>query len=111
MGESKMGSEAFESMGKGATSPRAQRDGGEGQPALREDVLPSPGQPCGLDTVVPAAKGHIHTQRGDEDFGVLWEPAFHTNPGPLWSLETEKPPGGLASGTWRPGLSMSLTLR
>lgn len=78
MGGSKMGSK-----GKGATSPRAQRDGVRDSRPLREDVLPSPGQPCGLDTIVPAAKGHIHTETGDEGPGILWESAFHTNPGPF----------------------------
>lgn len=60
MGGSNIGSEAFESMGKGATSPRAQRDAGEGQPATERGRPSINRASMWLDTVVPAAKGHIH---------------------------------------------------
>lgn len=57
--------EAFERMSKRAITPGAQRAMGGGQPATekREDFLLSTRQSGGLDTLVPAAKGHIHTHR------------------------------------------------
>lgn len=58
-----MGREAFESMGKSTATPGVQRAMGGDSLPLREDFLLSTGQPGGLDTLVPAAKGHTHTQR------------------------------------------------
>lgn len=85
-GGSKMQREAFESMGKGATSPRAER-AVDRAPPVTEKGPPSMGQPCGLGTLVTTAEGHLHTQTEDEALTVLCEPAFHTNAGPPWSPE------------------------